>query len=156
MDRWPPRAPEKNPESLVKTNQRPKRFRDCQTTSHLRCGSDHGDQFRSCRRTVIAHKFTGASILNHWQVRYFIRYQQWPDVLRAISKLPPEERGEIEWTYWTSRALTMTGSADLAVEKFQKVAQSNSRHRFLSADFLGVPYDLRAKSERPPETLVDA
>ena len=88
-------------------------------------------------------------ILNHWRVRYFIHYQQWPDVLQAISKLPPEERGEIEWNYWTSRALTMTGSADLAMEGFQKVAQSNSWYGFLSADYLGMPYDLRAKSERP-------
>lgn len=94
-------------------------------------------------------------ILNHWRVRYFIHYQQWPDVLQAISKLPPEERGEIEWNYWTSRALTMTGSADLAMDGFQKVAQSNSWYGFLSADYLGVPYDLRAKSERPAETLID-
>ena len=74
---------------------------------------------------------------------------------RRSPELSPEEREEIEWNYWTSRALMMTGSADLGIEGFQKVAQSNSWYGFLSADYLGVPYDLRAKSERPSETLID-
>ena len=94
-------------------------------------------------------------ILNHWRVRYFIHFQEWPDVLKAIAKLSPEERGEIEWNYWTSRALAMTGSSDLAAEGFRKVAESNSWYGFLSADYLGLPYDLRPKSERPTETLVE-
>ena len=62
-------------------------------------------------------------ILNHWRVRYFIHFQKWPEVLNAISRLSSEERREIEWNYWTSRSLAMTGSPDLAFEGFQKVAQ---------------------------------
>jgi soluble lytic murein transglycosylase len=95
-------------------------------------------------------------ILNHWRVRYFIHYQEWADVLTAIAKLSPEERGEIEWNYWASRALAMTGNSDLAFEGFRKVAESNSWYGFLAADYLGIPYDLRPKSKRPTASLIDA
>ncbi|MGB0358889.1 MAG: transglycosylase SLT domain-containing protein [Litorivicinaceae bacterium] len=95
-------------------------------------------------------------ILNHWRVRYFIHYQEWADVLTAIAKLSPEERGEIEWNYWASRALAMTGNSDLAFEGFRKVAESNSWYGFLAADYLGIPYDLRPKSNRPTAPLIDA
>ena len=93
-------------------------------------------------------------ILNHWRVRYFIHYQKWPEVLTAISRLSSEEQREIEWNYWTSRSLAMTGNPDLAVEGFQKVAKSNSWYGFLAADYLDIPYDLSAKSRRPPDSLV--
>ena len=93
-------------------------------------------------------------ILNHWRVRYFIHFQKWPEVLDAISRLSSEERKEIEWNYWTSRSLAMTGSPDLAFEGFQKVAQSNSWYGFLAADHLNIPYDLSAKSRRPANSLV--
>ena len=93
-------------------------------------------------------------ILNHWRVRYFIHFQKWPEVLDAISRLSPEERKEIEWNYWTSRSLAMTGSPDLAFEGFRKVAQSNSWYGFLAADYLNTPYDLSAKSRRPANSLV--
>jgi soluble lytic murein transglycosylase len=94
-------------------------------------------------------------ILDHWRVRYFIHYQEWPDVLTAISKLSPEERGEIEWNYWASRALAMTGSSDLAFEVLRKVAESNSWYGFLAADYLGISYDLRPKSTRPSDSMVE-
>ena len=94
-------------------------------------------------------------ILDHWRVRFFIHFQEWPDVLMAISKLSPEERGEIEWNYWVSRALAMTGNPDLAFGGFRKAAESSSWYGFLSADYLGIPYDLRPKSERPSVFSID-
>ena len=94
-------------------------------------------------------------ILDHWRVRFFIHFQEWPDVLMAISKLSPEERGEIEWNYWVSRALAMTGNRDLAFGGFRKAAESSSWYGFLSADYLGIPYDLRPKSERPSVFSID-
>ena len=94
-------------------------------------------------------------ILDHWRVRFFIHFQEWPDVLRAISKLSPEERGEIEWNYWVSRALAMTGNPDLAFGGFRKAAESSSWYGFLSADYLGIPYDLRPKSKRPSVFSID-
>ena len=93
-------------------------------------------------------------ILNHWRVRYFIHFQKWPEVLNAVSRLSSEEQKEIEWNYWTSRSLAMTGSPDLALEGFRKVAQSNSWYGFLAADYLNIPYDLSAKSRRPANSLV--
>ena len=94
-------------------------------------------------------------ILDHWRVRFFIHFQEWPDVLMAISKLSPEERGEIEWNYWVSRALAMTGNPDLAFGGFRKAAESSSWYGFLSADYLGIPYDLRPKSKRPSVFSID-
>ena len=61
---------------------------------------------------------------------------------------------KIEWNYWTSRSLAMTGNPDLAFEGFQKVAKSNSWYGFLAADYLNTPYDLSAKSQRPADSLV--
>jgi len=93
-------------------------------------------------------------ILNHWRIRYFIHYQKWAEVLTAISRLSLEEQREIEWNYWASRSLAMTGSPDLAFEGFKKVAKSNSWYGFLAADYLDIPYDLSAKSQRPADSLV--
>ena len=72
----------------------------------------------------------------------------------AISQLAPEDRNEIEWNYWASRALAMTGNSDLAFEGFRKVAESNSWYGFLAADYLGIAYNLAPKTKRPPETLI--
>ena len=94
-------------------------------------------------------------VLDHWRVRYFIHFQQWDDVLKSIARMPPATRGEIEWSYWSARALAMTGNADLAYEGFRKVAESNSWYGFLAADYLGLPYDLRPKSTRPMDTVVE-
>ena len=105
---------------------------------------------------ILRMKLPPHPILDHWRIRFFIHYQQWSDVLAAISKLAPEKRNEIEWKYWLSRALTMTGSGDLALKGFQKVAKSNSWYGFLAADYIKVAYDLKSKSERPADELVTA
>lgn len=94
-------------------------------------------------------------VLDIWRIRFFIAQQNWPQVLDAISRLSPDQQGELEWTYWASRALTMTGSADLALEGFQKVALSNSWYGFLAADHLRAPYDLTPKTTRPDEAIIN-
>ncbi len=94
-------------------------------------------------------------VLDIWRIRFFIAQQNWPQVLDAISRLSPDQQGELEWTYWTSRALTMTGSADLALDGFQKVALSNSWYGFLAADHLQAPYDLTPKTTRPDEAIIN-
>jgi len=83
-----------------------------------------------------------------------VSQQNWSQVLAAIARLSPEQQGELEWTYWASRALAMTGSSDLALAGFQSVAQSNSWYGFLAADYLGTPYDLNPKSTRPDEATI--
>ena len=94
-------------------------------------------------------------VLDIWRIRFFIAQQNWPQVLDAISRLSPDQQGELEWTYWASRALTMTGSADLALDGFQKVALSNSWYGFLAADHLQAPYDLTPKTTRPDEAIIN-
>lgn len=94
-------------------------------------------------------------VLDIWRIRFFIAQQNWPQVLDAISRLSPDQQGELEWTYWASRALTMTGSADLALDGFQKVALSNSWYGFLAADHLQAPYDLKPKTTRPDEAIIN-
>jgi len=93
-------------------------------------------------------------VLDLWRIRYFVSQQNWSQVLAAIARLSPEQQGELEWTYWASRALAMTGSSDLALAGFQSVAQSNSWYGFLAADYLGTPYDLNPKSTRPDEATI--
>ena len=105
---------------------------------------------------LLRMKLPSHPILDHWRIRFFIHYQEWPDVLTAISKISPEQRNNIEWNYWVSRALAMIGSDDLALEGFQEVAKSNSWYGFLAADYLGTPYDLRPKSRRPELDLIAA
>lgn len=94
-------------------------------------------------------------VLDIWRIRFFIAQQNWPQVLDAISRLSPDQQGELEWTYWASRALTMTGSSDLALDGFQKVALSNSWYGFLAADHLQAPYDLTPKTTRPDEAIIN-
>lgn len=94
-------------------------------------------------------------VLDIWRIRFFISQQNWPQVLDAISRLSPDQQGELEWTYWASRALTMTGSSDLALDGFQKVALSNSWYGFLAADHLQAPYDLTPKTTRPDEAIIN-
>lgn len=94
-------------------------------------------------------------VLDHWRVRYFVHYQRWSDVLQAISRLDPKERNQIEWTYWSSRAHAMTGNADLAEQGFLKIAESRSWYGFLASDYLGLPYDLKPRSRRPEQKVID-
>lgn len=106
--------------------------------------------FPLVKRTLPPHP-----VLDLWRIRYFISQSAWEDVLDAIGRLDPEQQAELEWTYWTSRALAMTGNADLALPGFQRVAQSNSWYGFLAADYLGLPYQFTPKTARPPESVID-
>lgn len=94
-------------------------------------------------------------VLDVWRVRYFIDRQRWASVLNAIARLSPDQQNELEWTYWTSRALAMTGNADLAQPGFLRVAESNSWYGFLAADYLGLPYQFSPKSTRPDPSVIE-
>lgn len=104
---------------------------------------------------LLSQSLPAHPVLDVWRVRYFIDQENWPQVLNAIARLSPDQQRELEWTYWTSRALAMTGSPDLAQAGFIRVAESNSWYGFLAADYLGLPYQFAPKSTRPPQAIVD-
>lgn len=94
-------------------------------------------------------------MLDPWRIRYFIHFQLWTDVLEAIDRLTPEDRQELEWIYWSSRANAMIGKTDLARKGFLETAESKSWYGFLASDYLGISYDLKPKSQRPDRDSVN-
>ena len=87
-------------------------------------------------------------VLDPWRVRFFLSQQEWPAVLDAIGRLPPSVQQEPEWAYWSARALAMTGSADLAMEQFKRLAEDVSWYGFLAADYLQLPYSIKPPAQR--------
>ncbi|MBX2878864.1 MAG: lytic transglycosylase domain-containing protein [Granulosicoccus sp.] len=92
--------------------------------------------------------------LAEWRVRTALFTEDWPAVLKNISRLPPEEREEDHWAYWVARALEKIGEKEQALELFEELAELQSYYGFLSADRLGLEYSIYDEPIEPdPELL---
>jgi soluble lytic murein transglycosylase len=75
-----------------------------------------------------------------WLVRASLLQHDWPEVVRAVDALPPEESGKDEWQYWKSIALAEQGDEAAATAIQTQLAHERSYHGFLAADAVSAPY----------------
>lgn len=81
--------------------------------------------------------------LKEWRIRAALFNQDWLNVLKNIKRLPKEEQEEDHWAYWEARALEVAGHTEQANEIYQKLAELQSYHGFLSADRINQSYSIR-------------
>lgn len=97
--------------------------------------------------------------VQEWRIRAALLAQQWDDVLLSINALSTEERTQDHWAWWHGRALEQLGRQAEADEIFAEVAILPTYYGFLSADKLGLDYQLADRkilaSEEVLETLSD-
>lgn len=80
--------------------------------------------------------------LREWGVRAALRRQDWSAVLTMVDGLTESQRQEPRWRYWRARALERLGWAEQAVPLYRDLASETHYFGMLSADRLGLPYEL--------------
>lgn len=85
-----------------------------------------------------------------WILRDAIRAQDWQRMAAWIPRLPAEAQNSERWKYWWARTLEQLNAAGVdhdstlpeAEQLYYELAQTRSFYGFLSADKLGLPYEL--------------
>lgn len=77
-----------------------------------------------------------------WRVRYALRQQDWPNVLRYIEEMPPELKQQAVWQYWQGRALLALDQPNQASPILQALAKERHYHGMLASDLLNQAYTL--------------
>ncbi|MDH4072167.1 MAG: transglycosylase SLT domain-containing protein [Gammaproteobacteria bacterium] len=75
-----------------------------------------------------------------WLVRAKLLRKEWPEVVRAIDALPPDESGLDEWQYWQAIALGEQGQYEASVTILAGLAGERSYYGFLAADAINADY----------------
>ncbi len=81
-----------------------------------------------------------------WILRDALRSQDWPRVEEWIGRLPDDARDSERWRYWQARMLEQkhTSETDAQAQAlYRQVADTRSYYGFLSADLLGIDYELQ-------------
>lgn len=82
-----------------------------------------------------------ASVLNNeqweWYARAALRQQDWNQLLKVISDMPPVLAEEPAWRYWKARALLMKGTPAEANALLAKLSQERHFYGWLAAEELG-------------------
>ncbi|MDT7850459.1 transglycosylase SLT domain-containing protein [Methylophilus sp. VKM B-3414] len=82
-----------------------------------------------------------ASVLNNeqweWYARAALRQQDWNQLLKVISDMPPVLGEEAAWRYWKARALLMKGTPAEANALLAKLSQERHFYGWLAAEELG-------------------
>ncbi|MDX8413766.1 MAG: transglycosylase SLT domain-containing protein [Mariprofundales bacterium] len=85
------------------------------------------------------------SATRSWRTRLLLQDQRWHDVLESIAAMPKQQRHQSEWAYWQARALEKQGDKEAANLLFTALAQERGYFSFLSAEQMGIPYQMGAQ-----------
>ncbi len=77
-----------------------------------------------------------------WIVRYHLYYNEWPEVLDALKRMPERQLKQDRWQYWLARSLAKTGDRKAAQAVFDALAKQANYYGFLAADHLRKSYHL--------------
>lgn len=77
-----------------------------------------------------------------WYLAYFLKKQNWTDLIEFVSLLPQELKIENEYQYWLARALEQTNKSEQAETIYTKLANQRHYYGFLASARLGIPYQL--------------
>lgn len=85
-----------------------------------------------------------------WILRDALRQQDWQRMASWLPQLPDEAKNSERWRYWQARTLEQLHAAGVdhdealaeAGQIYYELAQTRSFYGFLSADKLGLPYEL--------------
>lgn len=75
-----------------------------------------------------------------WEMQVAIRESDWVHYLDLYSLLPAKQKNKNRWRYWRARAMTELNQEKEAQPIFKALAKNRNFYGFMSADFLGLPY----------------
>jgi len=81
-----------------------------------------------------------------WLARINIRDQDWRGLISAINQMPVHLQQDNEWQYWMARSFSSMGYKAKAKSQFKSLAKIGSYYGFLSADKVGLPYNIKNQS----------
>lgn len=113
---------------------------------------DHDQQALEWLKKVPDNK--ASSLLWQWRARTAILWQKWPELVNWIEKMPKFLKEKDQWQYWLAVGLYHTGQKQQSNEIWQKIAKERSYYGFLSADQIGVSYNLKTKSYTVSDQLL--
>lgn len=91
--------------------------------------------------------------LLQWQLRVFLRAEQWLALKQWISGLPESILSEQRWRYWRARAQLMTSSDTVVIDEakttFRELSRFRSFYGFLASDRVANPYRMAEKPLSP-------
>jgi soluble lytic murein transglycosylase len=83
-----------------------------------------------------------------WKAQIDIKNSDWPDLIKVIEQMPPEQKNSAKWRYWKARTLEQLGQKLQAQKLYKELANQRSYYGFLAADKLRLPYRFNAKTAR--------
>ncbi|MES0372378.1 MAG: transglycosylase SLT domain-containing protein, partial [Mariprofundaceae bacterium] len=89
-----------------------------------------------------------------WQIRLQLLYGHWLEALEAMKRLPEVEQGHSRWSYWQARSLEELGRKEEAQPLYQLTASGRGYYSFMSAERLGLPYQLGASDLHASSSLL--
>lgn len=89
-----------------------------------------------------------------WQIRLHLLYGDWLQALEVMKRLPEIEQSHSRWSYWQARALEELGRKKEARALYQLTAAGRGYYSFMSAERLGLPYQLGASDLRASTSLL--
>ncbi|MEL7311762.1 MAG: transglycosylase SLT domain-containing protein [Pseudomonadota bacterium] len=89
-----------------------------------------------------------------WHARAALRAQDWPDVIRAVARMPMPQSVKPRWRFWEATALIQSGQREAGLSLMSDLAQDRSYYGFLAADFVDQPYRFDHRPMPVDETIV--
>ncbi len=86
-------------------------------------------------------------ILLGWQIRFALKYRQWPQVEQLINQV--EDKNNPCWQYWLARSLNAQGEKEKAMDIYRTLAATRNYYGFLAS--LRLKRNFSFNNERPVE-----
>ncbi|NVK55177.1 MAG: transglycosylase SLT domain-containing protein [Alteromonadaceae bacterium] len=84
--------------------------------------------------------------VRHWHLAYWLRQQDWPNVLKVIQSAPAEEQQQSAFRYWRARGLGELGAQQEQQQLLSELANERHYYGFLASARLQQPAQL---ADRP-------
>ncbi|MEJ1959945.1 MAG: transglycosylase SLT domain-containing protein [Nitrosomonadales bacterium] len=93
-----------------------------------------------------------------WRTRAALRALDWPEVQASIAAMPPQQRQDGVWRYWSARALKQAGHTDQAEKIFLALSSEYNFYGQLAGDEINMPiaYSAKVASYQPGKRELDA
>lgn len=113
-------------------------------------------------KALVSNMLEQSPVLNkqkflEWQIRDALGRLDWPEIYSGIVQLPPEVRTSDRWQYWYARAVEILSPDNRLTQKseeiYTRLSQERSYYGFLSADRLGLNYQLTHNPIDPNDKL---
>ena len=90
------------------------------------------------------------------QATLALKNQNWPEMVRSINGLTPDQKDDLQWRYWLARALEKLGKESMAQAKYADISSNTNYYGFLAADRIDKPYSFNNEPLQRNEAALQA